>query len=232
MKKAGLIGGVGPESSIEYYRLIIKRFKERLDTQDYPEIIINSINMTEMLGYVFNNQLDQLTDFLAEKIMILQKAGVDFAAIASNTPHIVFDRLNEQVKLPLISIVEETCKHIKGKGLSKVGLFGTKSTMTKGFYQQSAGKYGIEIIIPDTEEQNYIHEKYMTELVFNKIEQSTRNQLIQIAKKLQETGSIEGLILGGTELPLILNQADFNELLIFDTTKIHVESIVSKMIEV
>jgi aspartate racemase len=112
MIKIGLIGGVGPESTIEYYRLIIKRFQERLNTKDYPEIIINSINMTEMLGYVFNNQLDRLVEFLVDRINVLEKSGVDFAAIASNTPHIVFERLKEKVSVPLISIVEETCKEI------------------------------------------------------------------------------------------------------------------------
>ena len=130
MTKIGLIGGVGPESSIEYYRLIIKRFQERLNTKDYPEIIINSINMTEMLSYVFNNQLDKLVDFLANKIKILEKAGVEYGAIASNTPHIVFERLIDNVKIPLISIVEETCKIIVTKKMKRVGLLGTKSTMT------------------------------------------------------------------------------------------------------
>jgi aspartate racemase len=231
MKKIGLIGGVGPESSIEYYRMIIKRFQERLETKDYPEIIIISINMTEMLSYVFNNQLDKLTDFLAGKINILERAGVNYGAIASNTPHLVFDRLKEKVSLSMISIVEETSKYIRNTGLRKVGLFGTKSTMTKGFYQKSARQNGIEIIIPLPEEQDYIHEKYMTELVFNKIQPDTRNNLIQIAKKLKDKESIEGLILGGTELPLILNQSDFSDITIFDTTKIHVESIVSRMIE-
>jgi aspartate racemase len=231
MKKIGLIGGIGPESSIEYYRLIINRFQKIMNTKDYPEILINSINMTEMLSYVFNNQLDKLTDFLAGKIGVLERAGVHYGAIASNTPHIVFDRLKEKVGLPLISIVEETSRYIRNTGLRKVGLFGTKSTMTKGFYQKSARQNGIEIIIPDPEEQDYIHEKYMTELVFNKIEPDTRNHLIQITKKLIEKESIEGLILGGTELPLILNQSDFSNITIFDTTKIHVESIVAKMIE-
>src|SRR5271157_1649273 len=106
MKKIGLIGGVGPESSIEYYRLIIKLFQETLGTKDYPELIINIINMTEMLSYVFNNKLDNLVDFLSERIKTLELSGVDFGAIASNTPHIVFDRLAERTSLPLISIVE------------------------------------------------------------------------------------------------------------------------------
>lgn len=231
MKKLGLIGGVGPESSIEYYRLIIKRFQERLNTKEYPEMIINSINMTEMLGYVFNNQLDQLVDFLTGKIKTLETAGVDFVAIASNTPHIVFDRLMERVKTPLISVVEETCKEISAKKMTRVGLFGTRSTMTNGFYNQVAKRFGIDIVIPQVDEQNYIHEKYMTELVFNKIVPATKKQLIEFVHALKEKEAIQGLILGGTELPLILSQQDFVGLEILDTTKIHVEAIVAKMLE-
>jgi aspartate racemase len=231
MRKIGLIGGVGPESSIEYYRLIITRFQDRLSTKDYPEIIINSINMTEMLNYVFNNQLDKLVDFLVARINILEAAGVDYGAIASNTPHIVFERLTDRVKIPLISIVEETCKEIEHKKMQRVGLFGTKSTMTNGFYNKVAGKYGIKIIIPDTARQDFIHDKYMTELIFNRIVPETKKQLISFVHDLKEKESIEGLILGGTELPLILKQSDFNNIEILDTTKIHVESIVTKMIE-
>ncbi|MBE0646739.1 MAG: amino acid racemase [Bacteroidales bacterium] len=231
MKHLGLIGGVGPESSIAYYRLIIKRFQERLNTKDYPEIIINSINMTEMLGYVFTNQLGSLVDFLAARIEILEKSGADFAAIASNTPHIVFDELRDRVNIPLISIVEETCNFIVQKNIKRVGLFGTKSTMTFGFYQKIAEKHGLEILIPDAPNQDYIHEKYMTELVLNKIIPETKKQLLRIVEELQETEAIEGLILGGTELPLILSQTDFDGIEIFDTTHIHVESIVTEMIK-
>ena len=231
MKKLGLIGGVGPESSIEYYRLIIKRFQEKLETKDYPELIINSINMTEMLNYVFNNQLDKLVDFLSDRIKILELSGVDYCAIASNTPHIVFERLVERTTIPLISIVEATCKEIRDKKMQRVGLFGTKSTMTNGFYNRVAEKFDIDILIPEVNKQDYIHDKYMNELVFNKILPDTKQQLIQIVKELKERESIQGLILGGTELPLILNQSDFKDIVILDTSKIHVESIVTKMIE-
>lgn len=231
MKKIGLIGGVGPESSIEYYRLIIKRFQDRLSTKDYPEIVINSVNMTEMLGYVFNSQFDKLVDFLADKVKILENAGVEYVAIASNTPHIVFDRLADKVKIPLISIVEETCKVVNREKMQRVGLLGTKSTMTSGFYNKVAQKYGLDIIIPTTENQDFIHHKYMSELVFNTILPQTKEKLVQIIKDLKEKEAIEGLILGGTELPLIINQSDFEDIKILDTTKIHVESIVTKMIE-
>lgn len=231
MKKPGIIGGIGPESSIEYYKLIIKGFQEKLDTKDYPELVINSINMTEMLGYVFTNQLDRLTDFLSERIKILELSGVDFVAIASNTPHIVFDRLLERVKIPLVSIVEETCKEIKNKKIKRVGLFGTKSTMTSGFYKRVAEGFGIEIIVPEPLQLDYIHDKYMGELIYNRILSDTRQGLVKIVRDLRKNESIQGLILGGTELPLILNQTDFNDIEIFDTTQIHVESIVAKMIE-
>lgn len=230
-KKLGLIGGVGPESSVEYYRLIIKRYRERLNTIEYPEFLISSINMTEMLSYVSNKQFDRLVDFLVERITGLEAAGVDFVAIASNTPHIVFERLAEKVHIPLISIVEETCKEIHAGKMRRVGLFGTKSTMTSGFYNNVAKRYGIDIAIPTSEKQDFIHEKYMTELLFNRIVPETKNQLIQIVRNLKEKESIEGLILGGTELPLILNQSDFKDLKVLDTTKIHVESIVTRMIE-
>lgn len=231
MKKIGLIGGIGPESSIEYYRLIIKRFQEKLNTKDYPELIINSINMTQMLDYVFNNQLDKLVDFLMERINDLEKTGVDYIAIASNTPHIVFGRLAKKSNTPLISIVEATCKGVIENKISRVGLLGTKSTMTNGFYNNVAKKYGINVIIPDSDKQDYIHNKYMTELVFNKIVPETKEQLIQIIRELKEKESIEGFILGGTELPLILKQSDFVDIKIFNTTEIHVDSIVAKILE-
>ena len=232
MKTIGIIGGIGPESTIEYYRLFVKRYQERLDTKDYPEVLISSINLTELLGYVFTNQQDRLVDFMVEKIEGLEKTGIDYIAIASNTPHMVFDRIAERVKTPLISIVEETCRVVNDKKLGKVGLLGTKSTMTNGFYQKVAERYGIEIVIPDTEQQDYIHTKYMSELLFNRIVPETKEQLIRIVRELQEKESIEGLILGGTELPLILKQADFADIEIFDTTVIHVESMVDRMFEI
>ncbi|MGQ8338140.1 aspartate/glutamate racemase family protein [Sunxiuqinia sp. A32] len=231
MKKIGLIGGVGPESTIEYYKQIINRFQERQKTKSYPQFIIHSVDMTTMLDYAFSDQLEELVDFFAENIEVLEKAGVECAAIAANTPHIIFDQLAAKVNLPLISIVEETCKEINKRGMKRVGLFGTKTTMTNEFYPNVAKKYGIEITIPEISKQDYIHSKYMSDFVFNRTSPQTKQNLIQIVRELQERDSIEGLILGGTELPSILNQSDFDDIEILDTTKIHVESIVDKMIE-
>lgn len=230
MKKFGLIGGIGPESTVRYYQQIIEAYRKRLKTDEYPDLLIRSINMTEMLGFVFKNDLDGLTDFLYQHLNELQSFGIEFSALASNTPHLVFDRLKERSALPLISIVEETCKVIQSRQLKKVGLFGTKSTMEKGFYQTAAERYSFKIVIPDEVDRNFIHQKYFEELVFNNINQGTKDQLIQITQKLKDKENIQGLILGGTELSLILDQSDFKDLLIFDTTQIHIESIVTAMI--
>lgn len=230
MKKPGIIAGIGPESTIQYYRSIISLYQENLKTKDYPEISLESINMTKMLGYVFEGDLTGLVQYLKVRVRVLEKAGADFAILASNTPHIVYDLLAQEVDIPMISIVEETAKHIATTGLKKVSLFGTKLTMSKGFYQNKAREYGIEITAPDNEQQAYIHDKYMNELVFDDINPETKKRLISIAQNQVYKDGIEGLILGGTELPLILKQDDFPDLKVFDTTQIHVKSIVQMML--
>lgn len=231
MKNFGLIGGVGPESTIVYYRLIIKRFQEITGLNSYPDFIIKNVDMTEMINYVVNQNYDKLTDFLEKSIRDMQKAGVDFGAIASNTPHIVYDKLIGRIDLPMISIVEETCKKAQTINIKTVGLFGTKSTMTNDFYQKTGAKFGIEVVIPTDNEIDYIHDKYMNELIYKDIRESTKLSLIQIAKNLQEKHSIEGLIIGGTELSLILSQKDFKDMELLDTAMIHVDSIVEEMIK-
>ncbi|MCE7991669.1 MAG: amino acid racemase [Roseivirga sp.] len=231
MKKLGIIAGIGPESTIQYYRSIISQYQEKLNTKDYPEITLHSINMTKMLNYVFQEDLDGLVAFLQARVQVLEKAGANLAVLASNTPHIVFDELAKKVNIPLISIVKETCKYVAGKGLKRVSLFGTQSTMSKGFYQKKAGLHGLEIIAPGKNQQAYIHDKYMNELVFDDINPETKKRLVSIAQGQIESDNIQGLILGGTELPLILKQEDFPNLQVFDTTQIHVQSIVKRMTE-
>lgn len=230
-KTLGLIGGIGPESTIDYYKMIIKKFRERFSTDDYPHLLINNINMTEMLSYVKENKLDALSGFLAKEIKKLEEAGADFGALASNTPHIVFDELQKKVNLPLLSIVEECFKEIRRKNIKRVGLFGTLSTMDGGFYQTTGGKYSVEVVIPDKKSKEYINKIYFDELVLGIINPSTKKELINIVSRMKDNDEIKGLILGGTELPLILDQGDFNDIKIFNTSKIHVESIIEKMFE-
>jgi aspartate racemase len=226
MNTVGIIGGIGPESTIEYYRKIVSTYLERPGTGDYPQIIINSINMKKMLDLIGNGELEEVTAFLVGEVIKLKNAGADYGLLASNTPHIVFDQVSQSSPLPLISIVEATCKKIMETGFRRVALFGTKFTMQGGFYNEVLSKSGIEIITPDEVDQRFIHDKYMNELVKGIILDKTRSGLINVIDKMRQKHDIQGLILGGTELPLILKNDDIIKVHLFDTTEIHVESVL------
>jgi len=165
MNSVGIIGGVGPESTIEYYRKIIAGYCERNSQGDYPQIIINSINMKKMLDMIANQELDDVTGYLVSELDKLVASGADFGLLASNTPHIVFDSVRQLSPLPLISIVEETCQKALEMNLNCVALFGTKFTMQGKFYDKVFSKQGIKVVVPDESDQNYIHKKYMEELI-------------------------------------------------------------------
>lgn len=229
MNTVGIVGGIAPESTIEYYRLIISSYLERKEDGNYPRIIINSINMKEMLDLIGENRLDELAAYLVSEINKLAAAGADFALMASNTPHIVFKKIQQSSPLPLISIVEVTCEKSREMGLQRVGLFGTGFTMQGRFYDEIFSEYNIAVITPDDREQDYIHAKYMNELVKGIIQDETKNGLLDIVDRLRREQEIQGLILGGTELPLILKESDDIGIPFLNTTKIHVESILRRL---
>ena len=227
MKKIiGIIGGIAPPSTLEYYRKIITGFQEKGKTRQYPSILINSINMTYMLELVAKKEFQALGDYLSSEIQKLKDGGADFAALASNTPHIVFEQLRKRSVIPLISIVEAARTYAQNHGLKKLGLFGTQSTMQSGFYQDEFSKEGIEIMTPSLESQAYIHEKYMNEFVLGIYQESTKKVLLDIVHHMIKQNRIEGLILGGTELPFILKEEDFIGFTLLNTTDIHVDSIL------
>jgi aspartate racemase len=245
MKTVGIVGGIGPESTIEYYRLIIAAYRERQSgmgvqpmnhhAQDaratsYPSIIINSVDLTKLLRWIEANELGPFTAYLVGEIEKLARAGVDFGALASNTPHIVFDELRRRSPIPLISIVESTCDATQALGLKRVALFGTRFTMRGRFYPEVFSRAGLTIVVPEEDEQDYIHEKYMKELLNNIFLPETRDRLLEIVDRMKELDRIEGLILGGTELPLILRDTEHNGIPFLDTTKIHVERIVAELL--
>lgn len=243
MKTVGIIGGIGPESTIEYYRLIIDAYRERqsgpgvapVDAQDaraasYPSIIINSVDLTRLIRWITDNEIDAFTDYLAGEIEKLARAGADFGALASNTPHLVFDELRRRSPIPLISIVESACGASQALGMKRVGLFGTSFTMKRSFYPDVFAKAGMTIVVPTEEEQAYIHEKYMKELLNNIFLPETREHLLEIVDRMKARDDIEGLILGGTELPLILRDTEHHGIPFLDTTKIHVERIVAELL--
>jgi aspartate racemase len=230
IKTVGMVGGIAPESTIEYYRQIIASYREHSNAGNYPSIIINSINLRRMLELVAADEVVTLTDYLLEALEKLARAGADFAVLASNTPHIVFDELRERSPLPLISIVEVTCLEAEALGLKRVALFGTRFTMQGRFYSEVFARAGIELIVPDEAEQNFIHERYMTELVNGIFLPETKTKLLAIVDQLRERSGIDGVILGGTELPLILQEPEHNGIPLLDTTRIHVRHIVAELI--
>jgi len=230
MKTLGIIGGVGPESTADYYRSIIALYRQRTGDGSYPELLINSIDLKKEMEMVESNQFDQLTDYLLEEVQKLARAGADFGLIASNTPHIVFPDLSPRSPIPLISIVEAACAVAQKMKLKRVGLFGTTFTMQGRFYPDVFSRAGISLVAPDLEDQTYVHDKYMNELVNGVFLPETRAGLLRVVDRLGATQRIEGLILGGTELPLILRDETHDGMPILNTTKIHVEAAVAEML--
>ncbi|MEE9270609.1 MAG: amino acid racemase [Candidatus Krumholzibacteria bacterium] len=226
MKTIGIIGGIGPESTLEYYRSLISAGRDRACDGNYPHIIINSIDLETAVGLLEANDLDGLVEYFADAVECLARAGADFAAFAANTPHLVFDELSKKSRVPLISIVEATCRRAQELSLKRVGLFGTRFTMQNTFYQDEFEKKKISIVVPGAAEQDYIHDKYMNELVNGVMRDETRHKLLAIAEALREREAIEALILGGTELPLILTDETELGIPYLDTTQIHVASIL------
>jgi len=230
MKTVGIIGGVGPESTIDYYRLIIDEYRKQKPDGSYPPIIINSIDLNKAVGLLEADDLAGLTRWLVEELQKLARAGADFGLLASNTPHIVFDELSRQSPIPLISIVQATCDAARSLNLGRLGLFGSRFTMQAKFYQEAFSPAGMTLIVPQPEEQTYIHERYMDELVKGIFLPETRQGLLKIVDRLKREEGIQGLILGGTELPLILREVSDRGIPFLDTAQIHVRAVVRELL--
>ncbi|MFL6244423.1 MAG: aspartate/glutamate racemase family protein [Thermoanaerobaculia bacterium] len=232
MTTLGIVGGIAPESTIDYYRSIIASYRRQKNDGSYPRILINSIDLTHMIGLIGAGEIRALTDLMIESVQQLARGGADLALFASNTPHLVYDDVAKASPIPMISIVEETCLAAQSLRLQKLGLFGTRFTMQASFYPRVFGASAMTVIAPAAEEQAFIHEKYMGELVAGVFRDDTRAQLIAIIRAMKERHQIDGLILGGTELPLILKEPAYDGVTVLDTTRIHVESAVKRVMGV
>jgi len=230
MKTIGIIGGIGPESTVEYYRLLIASYRERTQDGSYPPIVINSIDLQKVLQLVGANELAKVAEYLVREVERLARAGADVGLFASNTPHIVFDDIRRRAPIPLLSIVEATCEAARDLGLKRLGLFGTRFTMQGRFYPDVFSREGMTLAVPAPDEQAYIHDRYMSELVHGTILPETREGLLSIVDRLKERERIQGLILGGTELPLILRDVTDRGIPFLDTTTIHVRSALAQLL--
>lgn len=229
MKILGIIGGIGPESTIDYYRTIVALYRARNPDSSYPPLLINSIDLQRVLASLGSGELEALTDWLLAELQKLAGAGADLAILAANTPHLVFDDLERRSPLPLISIVVATCDVAKSRGLKRLALFGTRFTMQGPVYRDVFAPQDIAVVVPEPADQDYIHEKYMSELVAGIFLRETRAGLLAIVDRLAEHDRIDGVILGGTELPLLLREPVHDGIPLLNTTRIHCEAAVERM---
>lgn len=230
MKKLGLVGGMGPESTIPYYHDIVYGVQEALGESMFPELSIESVNVFNVLKLCDEKKYDELTEYLMSAINNLAKSGADFAALSANTPHIVFDRLKEQSPIPLISIVEATCEEAKHRELKKIGLLGTIFTMTGEFFHAPFIKNGIQVVIPAESEIETINEKISTELELGIVKEETLLFFQNVINRMKNEEGIEAVVLGCTELPLLLNN-EVSAVPCLDTMQIHINSIVKTILD-
>jgi aspartate racemase len=218
-KKIGIIGGLSPESTVTYYLNITRTYVEQFGDYGYPDIIIYSVNLENYHIWRAENRWDKITNdmiLVAEK---LKMAGADFCLIATNTMHKVFDEVQSKCDLPFIHILEPTIKAIKNRAISKVGVLGTKFTMSESFYKDKLLQNEIISIVPNTMQQDIIHEIIEQELVRGIMKPESKSKFLEIINNLIAEGA-EGVILGCTEIPLLINQDDCS-IPLFDTAVLH-----------
>lgn len=230
MKKLGLVGGMGPESTIPYYHDIVYGVQEALGKSIFPELSIESVNVFEVLRLCGEKKYDELTEYLLRAINNLAKSGADFAALSANTPHIVFDKLKEQSPIPLISIVEAACEEARRRELKKIGLLGTIFTMTGEFFKIPFVKNEIQVTIPSESEMELINDKISTELELGIVKEETLLSFQKVISRMKDEDGIEAIVLGCTELPLLLND-EVSPVPCLDTMQIHINSIIKNILE-
>lgn len=227
MPIVGLVGGLGPESTIDYYRRVLEAWQKDAPSTA-PSIVIDSLDVQRGLHLVQNDR-PALVEYLLASLQRLAGAGVDFAAITANTPHIVFDELAARTPVPLVSIVEVCAEEAQRRGLRRVALLGTRFTMEAPFFPDVCARYGITVMVPNATERMLIHERYVGELLKGEFRDETRQQLTSIVERLRTEEGIDGVILGGTELPLLLTAPIVAGLPVLDTTALHVAAIISRL---
>jgi aspartate racemase len=230
MKTLGMIGGLGPLATIDYYRLLIEVYQRQRPDGTAPSILINSLDVNKVLGLATANQLAELTGYLSDAIKRLAAAGADFGLISANLPHIVFDEVRGQSPIPLISIAEAACESAADLRLKRCTILGTRFIMQSTFYPDTFARRGIEILLPNPDEQDYIHDKYVNEVIRGTFSPGTRARLLAIMSDMKTRAGIDGVILAGTEFPLLLRDAPSPGIQMLDTTRIHVERAVRELL--
>ena len=229
VKRLGIVGGIGPGSTIDYYRLLVAAYREERPDGTWPPILIDSIDLSRLLRLVEADRLAELADWLLDELGRLSRAGADFAILASNTPHIVFDDLRRRSPLPLLSIVEASAAAATRAGATRVGLLGTRFTMQGRFYPEVFARRGIAVRAPAPDDLEWVHARYMGELLAGDFREETRRGFLAVIARLREDGA-DAVVLAGTELPLLLRDAPDAGVPLLDTTDIHVRRVIREML--
>jgi aspartate racemase len=226
----GIVGGIGPESTIDYYRSIIAQHRVLRPDGRAPSIVINSIDVAKLLRMVEIEDFGGLTRYLLKSVTRLADAGAEIGLFAANTPHVVFDRLAEKSPIPLISIVEATRDEVTHLELKKPAILGTRFTMNGTFYPDVFKRARVPIVAPNAEEQEMVHSIYVDELLNGVVKDASRTALVDLIGTLAAREGIDSVILGGTELSMILKEPLYGDVVTLDTTQIHVRAAVERML--
>ena len=227
MATVGLVGGLGPESTIDYYRRILEAWS-REDASAAPSIVIDSLDVNRALHLVATDR-PALVEYLLASVRRLAGAGVDFIAMTANTPHSVFDELAARSSVPMLSIVEVCAEEARARGLTRLALLGTRFTMEAKFYPEVCARHGIAVVVPDEADRAWIHDRYVGQLLKGEFRHETREEFVSLIRRLHGAARVDGIILGGTELPLLLSSSVIAETPVLDTTALHVAAIVGRL---
>ncbi len=225
MKTIGLIGGTTWHSTIDYYKLINEEVNRCLGGHSTARIIINSVNFQVLIDFTNANNWTEVEKYIGALASDLEKAGSNCILLGANTLHKVADGISKKINIPIIHVAKETAIEIKAKGLKKVALLGTKATMTSDFYKNILSDYGIEMIIPDEKDMDIIHNSIYEEFSKGIFSEAMKAKYLRIIKKLKKQKA-EGIILGCTEIPILIKPND-SDLPLFNTTEIHVNAAVN-----
>jgi len=227
MGSVGLVGGLGPESTIDYYRRLVEAW-ERVEPSTAPAIVIDSLDVQRALRLVERDR-PALVEYLLGSVRRLAAAGVDFVAMTANTPHLVFDDIAARSPVPLVSLVEACAEEARRRGWRRLALLGTRFTMEGPFYPAVCGRYGISVVPPGADDRAWIHERYVGELLKGEFRDDTRRAFTALVDRLRTEEGIDAVILGGTELPLLLTTPVVADVPVLDTTALHVAAIVDRL---
>jgi aspartate racemase len=227
MKTLGIIGGIAPPSTVDYYQRLTLGYRALSPEGSYPSLLINSIDATHFFPMVLANDRAALTDYLVAEVDRLARGGADVGLFASNTPHVVFDEVAARSPIPLISIVEETARVAQAEGFHRVGLLGLRPTVEGHFYPDVMARRGITVVIPDADDRTYVHDLYLGELVEGVFRDETRTGIAAVVDRMHARDQIDAIILGGTELSVLFREGTGLSVPTLDPTAIHVESAIA-----